>query len=127
MKKVLIIDDDSDIGDALFAGLEGKYELREADRWKEGTKMAKEFVPDLVVLNVMMEHLDSGFEMSREIGHNEHLKDTKILMLTSIDKGKKMNFKKYAGDPDWLLVDDYVVRPIDPEEFSEKIEELIGR
>lgn len=126
MKKVLIIDDDSDIRDILIAGLEGKYELREADSREEGTKAVKEFVPDLVVLDVMMEHLDSGFEMSREIRHNKQFKDTKILMLTNIDKEKKLDFKKYAGDPDWLPVDGYVVKPIDLEEFSGKVEKLIG-
>lgn len=74
MKKVLIIDDDPDIREVLTSRLEGKYELREAGSRKEGTKALKEFVPDLVVLDVMMEDLDSGIEMSREISHDEQLR-----------------------------------------------------
>ena len=126
MKKVLIIDDDPDIREVLSSRLEGKYELREAGSREQGTKVLKEFVPDLVVLDVMMEDLDSGIEMSREISHDEQLKHVKILMVTNIDKEMKVDFKKLAGDHDWLPVDDYVVKPIDLEEFLVKIEKLIG-
>jgi CheY-like chemotaxis protein len=126
MKKILIIDDDPDIREVLMTILEGKYELQEAGSREEGTKALKEFVPDLVVLDVMMEKHDSGFEMSREIRHDEQLKHAKILMLTNVDKEMKMDFKKVAGDQDWLPVDDYIVKPIDPKEFLPKVEKLIG-
>ncbi len=126
MKKVLIIDDDSDIREVLTTVLEGKYELKEAGSREEGEKALKEFVPDLVVLDVMMERHDSGFEMSRDIKHNEQLKHAKILMLTNVDKEMKMDFKKVAGDEDWLPVDDYIVKPLEPKEFLAKVEKLIG-
>jgi CheY-like chemotaxis protein len=126
MKKVLIIDDDPDIREVLTTILEGKYELQEAGSREEGEKTVKEFVPDLVILDVMMEKHDSGFEMSRNIKHDEQLKHAKILMLTNVDKEMKMDFKKVAGDPDWLPVDDYIVKPVEPKEFLEKVEKLIG-
>ena len=126
MKKVLIIDDDADIRETLLLILEGKYELREAGSRAEGMNLLKDFLPDLVLLDVMMERHDSGFEMCREIKNDPQLQHTKILMLTNVDKEMKMDFKKLAGDPDWLPVDDYVVKPIDPKEFLSKIEKLIG-
>ena len=126
MKKVLIIDDDVDIREVLTTVLEGKYELKEAGSREEGMKAVKEFIPDLVILDVMMEKHDSGFEMAREIKHDEQLKHTKILMSTNVDREMKMDFKKIAGDQDWLPVDDYVVKPIDPKGILSKIEKLIG-
>ena len=126
MKKVLIIDDVADIRETLMLILEGKYELREAGSRAEGMNLLKDFLPDLVLLDVMMERHDSGFEMSREIKNDPQLQHTKILMLTNVDKEMKMDFKKLAGDPDWLPVDDYVVKPIDPKEFLSKLEKLIG-
>ncbi len=126
MKKVLIIDDDVDIREVLLTILEGKYELQEAGSREEGMKVLKEFRPDLVILDVMMERHDSGFEMSREIKNNDELKDTKILMTTSVDQEMKMDFKKIAGDADWLPVDDYICKPIDPKGFIPKVENLIG-
>ena len=126
MKKVLIIDDDADLRETLMLILEGKYELREASSRAEGMKKLKEFLPDLVLLDVMMERHDSGFEMSREIKNDPQLQHTKILMLTNVDKELKMDFKKIAGDPDWLPVDDYMVKLIEPNQLLSKIEKLIG-
>jgi len=74
----------------------------------------------------MMEKIDSGFDMAREIKNDEQLKNTKILMLTNVDAELKMNFKKEAGKSDWLPVDDYVTKPIDPKDFLPKVEKLIG-
>jgi CheY-like chemotaxis protein len=126
MKKILIIDDDVDIREVLTTVLRGKYELREAGSRKDGMEAVKAFKPDLVVLDVMMEKHDSGFDMSREIKNNPQLQHTKILMLTNVDKEMKMDFKKIAGDPDWLPVDDYIVKPIDPKQFLQKVKKLIG-
>jgi len=126
MKKVLIIDDDPDIRDVLATSLEGKYEVQEAGSREDGARALKDFIPELIVLDVMMEELDSGFEMAREIKHNNQLKRAKILMLTNVDKEKNIDFKATAGDKHWLPVDDYVVKPIDPVKFLEKVEGLIG-
>jgi CheY-like chemotaxis protein len=126
MKKVLIIDDEPRIREVLTTILEGKYELQEAGSRKEGMKVLKEFIPDLIVLDVMMEDLDSGFEMAREIRQDEELKDIKILILTSADQEMDMDFKKFAGDEEWLPVDGYINKPIKPKEFLAKVEKLIG-
>ena len=126
MKKILIIDDDPDIRKILRTILKGKYDVKETVNREEGAKALKEFVPDLVVLDVMMEEYDSGFEMSKEIRHDEQFKHTNILMVTSIDEKMHVDFKQNAGDPEWLPVDDYIVKPIKPQEFLEKVEELIG-
>lgn len=126
MKKVLIIDDDVDIRDVLTTILEGKYELQEAGSREEGMRILKEFRPDLVILDVMMERHDSGFELSREIKNDEELKNIKILITTSVDQEMNMDFKKEAGKSDWLPVDDYIVKPIDPKGFIPKVENLIG-
>ena len=126
MKKVLIIDDDPDIREVIKMILEGKYELREAGSREEGASAFKEFAPDLVVLDVMMERHDSGFELAREMKNNAQQKDAKILMLTNVDNEMNMDFKATAGDPDWLPVDDYIVKPITPHEFLPKVEKLLS-
>ncbi len=126
MKKILVIDDEPNIRDVLTTILKGKYDVKEAANREEGTKALKEFVPDLVVLDVMMEEYDSGFEMAREIKYDKQLNHAKILMLTSVDTKMKIDFKETAGDQYWLPVDDYVVKPIRPQEILTKVEELIG-
>lgn len=127
MKKVLIIDDDPDIREVVKTILEGQYDVREALNREDGEKTLQTYVPDLVVLDVMMERHDSGFEMARDIKHDARLKQAKILMLTNVDNEMKMDFKSTAGDPDWLPVDDYQVKPIDPKTFLPKVQALIGK
>lgn len=126
MKKVLIIDDDPDIREVVKTILSDKYEVREAASREEGTATLKDYHPDLVVLDVMMEKHDSGFELAREIKAQDDLKNIKILMTTNVDNEMKMDFKKTAGDPDWLPVDDYVVKPVDPKTFLPKVAKLLG-
>ncbi len=125
MKKILIVDDDADIRLAISTLLEGKYELKEASSRSEAMETLKTFVPDLVVLDVMMEENDSGFNLAREIKDDDRLKNIKILMTTNIDNEMNMDFKKEAGDPDWLPVDDYIVKPVEAKSFLPKIEKLI--
>lgn len=125
MKKVLIIDDDPGIREALKTILEGQYDVQEADNATDGRKALQSGVPDLVMLDVMMEDLDSGFQLSREIRQDDRLANVKILMLTSADQEMGMDFEKYAGDSDWLPVDGYLTKPIKPKELLAKIEKLL--
>jgi len=125
MKKVFIIDDDEDLREVMKTVLAGKYELQEAGSKKEGWGMLKKSIPDLIILDVMMETVQAGFEMAREIKANQKLKKTKILMLTNVDNEFKINYQAEAGDPDWLPVDDYIVKPVEPKVLLQKVEKLI--
>ena len=125
MKKILIVDDDADMRDVLSAILEGKYEFKEACSKKEGLEILKDYDPDLIILDVMMEEINSGFDMARELKQSEKSRDVKLLMVTNVDNEMKINFKDEAGDNDWLPVDDYIIKPIDPESFLQKVEDFI--
>ena len=126
MKKILLIDDDADLREALSTILSGKYEIKEAESQEDGFQVLKNFSPDLIVLDVMMETNSSGFEMSRKLKNDNKYKDIKILMLTSIDNISNFDFKSNAGDKDWLPVDDYITKPIEPKPFLDKIEKMLS-
>jgi CheY-like chemotaxis protein len=124
MKKILIIDDDAELRHMMKTVLSLKYDLREAGSKKEGLTALKKFAPDLVILDVMMETETAGFELAREIKSNKKSKQVKILMITSIDRKEQLDFKSEAGDAAWLPVDDYVVKPIEPQTLLLKVEKL---
>ncbi len=126
MKKILIVDDDPDIRRALVAVLEGKYELKTAAGREEAGEALKSFKPELVILDVMMETVSSGFDLSRELKQDKRLGGMKILMLTSVDSAMNIDFKSSAGDPDWLPVDDYLSKPIEPKVLLQKVANLIA-
>jgi CheY-like chemotaxis protein len=127
MKKILIVEDDEDMRTILKTMLSGKYEVNEAASAREGKEKLADFSPDLLILDVMMEELDSGFQLARSVRQEQGLENIKILMTTSIDNEMKINFKKSAGDESWLPVDDYIVKPLKKDEVLGKIEALIGK
>ncbi len=125
MKKILIIDDDPDQRELLTVIFSGKYDIKEAGSRKEGFQVLEKFIPDLVILDVMMENSNAGFEMARELKNNAKFEKIKILMLTNVDNETNIDFKSTAGDEDWLPVDEYVIKPIQPKQFIERVENLI--
>jgi len=127
MSKILIIDDDIDIVEAMRIILERRgYQVSSAESGQEGLKKAKQDKPDLIILDVMMEHLDTGFELSRDLKKDQILKDVPILMLTAIKERTGLGFEKEAGDKDWLPVDYYSDKPIKPEELIAGVQRLLG-
>lgn len=125
MKKILLIDDDPDLREVMNTVLSPQYDLELADSKEAGYKMLENSIPDLIVLDVMMESYDSGFEMCRELKNNDKYKDIRILILTSVDKRMNIDFKAEAGDPDWLPADDYISKPVEPQELLAKVENLL--
>lgn len=126
MAKILIIDDDMDLVESMKVVLrKSQYEVATASSGEEGLKKVKETSPDLIILDIMMETKDKGFEIARELKGNKDYKDIPILMLTSVKETTGMDFKKEAGDNVWLPVDDYCDKPLEPDELVSKIKRLL--
>lgn len=125
--RILIIDDDPDITEAMSVVLENKgYEVRSARDSDEGMERLKEARPDLMILDVMMRTSQEGFEFSRQIKHDEQFKDIPILMLTAVKQKKGLDFKSAAGDEDWLPVDAFLDKPVKPDMLIEKVQDLLS-
>src|SRR3989338_10585239 len=126
MAKILIIDDDPDIVEGMEVVLESKdYEVSNAKSGEDGIKKAKQEKFDLVILDVMMETKDKGFEVAREI--KKENKDIPIIMLTAIKEKLGFDFKGESGDQDWLPVDDYLDKPLKPQELIAKVESFLKK
>ncbi len=125
-KHVLIIDDDPDYSEAIRAVLESKgYTAETAPNSKSGLDMIKNKKPNLIVLDVMMETKDEGFNFARMLKKDEQYKAIPILMLTAIKESTGFDFKSEVGDNKWLPVDDYCDKLIGMEDLMVKIEKLL--
>jgi DNA-binding response OmpR family regulator len=124
--KIVVTDDDPEIRDTIQAMLEmrGYTALTAPDR-NEGMATIRRERPDLVILDVMMESWQDGFEMSREMRKDPELKDISILMLTAVGERTGIDVKSSAGDPAWLPVDSFLEKPVEPDVLFAKIEELL--
>jgi len=116
--KILIIEDDPYICEliVLYAEKNG-YLVSVADNGMRGLKMYDDILPDLVILDIMMPEID-GWEVCKEI---RRFDQTPIIMLTA--KGE--SYDKLKGFE--LGVDDYVVKPFDPNELMARIKAVLRR
>lgn len=125
--KILIVDDDPDLTKALKATLENKdYIVITASDGSEGMDKIKTDKPDLLVLDVMMSTSQEGFEMARELKKDARSKKMPILMLSAVKGKTGIDFKSAAGEPDWLPVDGFLDKPVEPQTLLAEIKRLLS-
>ena len=125
--KILIVDDDIDYTLSLRAILENQhYDVITAINKTEGMEKARLLKPDLIILDVMMDRIQEGFEMSRELRKEPEFKSLPILMLTSIDSVTGVGFKSAAGDEDTIPVNAYIDKPVEPQVLLAEIRKLLS-
>jgi len=83
-KRILIIDDEASFTRMVKLNLEktGAFEVREENRAAYAVAAAREFKPDLVLLDVIMPAMDGG-DVAAQIRNDRHLKGTPIVFLTA--------------------------------------------
>ena len=125
-RKILIVDDDVDLSDSLALILErAGYDSLTATSRSEGMEKIRTAQPDLIILDVMMETWQDGFEMSRDLKKDPRLRDTPILMLTSIEELTGLELKSSVGDPVWLPVDAFLDKPVSPDTLLATVRNLL--
>lgn len=116
--KILVIDDDANICEALKLYLENEgYEIKCASDGAEGISYFKMYEPDLVLLDIMLPRKD-GWQVCREI---REISSKPIIMLTA--KGEV--FDKVLGLE--LGADDFIVKPFNTKELSARIKAVLRR
>ncbi len=121
MNKILIIEDDSAINDLIKINMELiGYSVIQALDGIKGFALAKQEVPNLVILDVMMPDVD-GYTVAQRIRQNPQTKDVPILMLTALSQLKD----KVKGFD--IGVDDYLCKPFEMEELKVRVRALLKR
>jgi len=132
MKKILIVDDEQDIVESL------KFVLEAADftcycayNGEDGLRLAKEIVPDLIILDVMMPKIN-GYKISRLLKYDEELylplprgihnkyKNIPILMVTARSQEEDKLIGEETG------ADEYITKPFELDEVVKKVEQYLN-
>jgi two-component system alkaline phosphatase synthesis response regulator PhoP len=125
-KKILIIDDDKDYGDALRIVLESNgYAVDHVLNIDEGIKTTKEYRPNLIILDVMMDKHTDGFDFCYSMKHDEEFKHIHILMVTAVTEKTGFKFSPET-DGEYLEADDYAAKPIGASELLSRVNKLIA-
>ena len=126
-KKILIIDDDKDIFESMKIVLEAEgYNVIWATNGKDGLDKCKNEKPDLVILDVMMNTDDEGFQVAYKMKQDEELSKIPIIMATSISEKTGFTFDK-EKDEDFLPVNEFLEKPVDPKTLIDKVRENLGQ
>ena len=120
-KKILLVDDEIDILDFLSYNLNNEgYEVRVAKNGQEGVNIAKEFLPDLILLDMMMPEMN-GVETCEKIRSLDSTKEIAIAFLTA--RGE--DYSQIAGFE--AGADDYILKPIKPKVLMSRVKALLKR
>lgn len=132
-RKILVIDDDIDLVELIKITLEANnYEVHSASNGTEGLRMVKEVNPDLIILDVMMDTLTEGFQVSQTLRSPDPKSEYRayakipIIMCTAISQKMHMKFSP-KKDQDLLPVDEFVEKPIRLEALLEKVQGLLPK
>ena len=116
--KILVVDDDPDIVEILKYNLKNSgYSVKSAGNGVEAIKKAKKFIPDIILMDVMMPEM-SGIEACEEIKNINQLSQAIIIFLSARSEDYTQISAYDAG------ADDYISKPVKPKILLKKISNI---
>lgn len=119
-KKILVVDDESDLLRVMVIRLEGTgFEVIGGADGKEALELARKILPDLIILDVYLPVMD-GDEVAKILKSDEKMKQIPIILISASTRSLPDKVKKSGAD-------DYIIKTFEPEELIEKVKKLIDR
>ncbi len=120
-KKIMIIDDDIDLVEAMRITLESAgFEVIDAQDGAKGLEILIAEKPDLLILDVMMDTQDEGFQLAYQLRSSEKTRDIPILMVSAVGAQTGYSFDS-AKDEAFLPVEEYIEKPINPQALIDAV------
>ena len=131
MSKIYIIDDDRNIVESMSIVLKKNgYEVVSQYTEENVVNNLLDSKPDMVILDVMFpQNVSAGFDIAREIKNDKRVSHIPIIMLSAInEKGVYSGtFSNTDKDDSWLPVDEFVEKPIKPDQLLEKVKSILNQ
>jgi len=122
MKKILVIDDEKEILAILEkALLRANYEVRCASSGQEALNVARDFFPDVILLDIAMPDID-GYSLAAELYSIRQVRNAPIIFMTGQELDVEAIEKRALG----LGAYDYILKPCGIRELLEKIKKALG-
>jgi CheY-like chemotaxis protein len=122
-----LVDDDPDFLEMHKAVLQNRgYEVFTATSAQEGLGRVRAEMPDLIILDLMMEKHDAGFSFSKAVKTDPLFRTIPILMVTSVAEATGYRFS-LEEDGYWMKTDDFLNKPVPPEVLLEAVDKLLRK
>ncbi len=127
MTKIKLVDDDLEITEDIMSILKSESFYVEAySELKGAIEFIKDGVPDLIILDVMFpENPAGGLDLARELRTYDELLKIPVILFTNINQELPMGFSQDDIDDEWMPVQAFMEKPINPGELIDKIRALL--
>ena len=123
--RVLVVDDDPDFVEITRTILQAHgFQVASAANGSQAIEMMRQEPPDVVILDVMMQGATEGYQVSQIMRDEPQLSRIPVLMVTSIMDSPLAG--QFPTD-EYLPIDDYLRKPVNPKELVERVRSLIKR
>ena len=127
--KILVIDDDPDFIEAVLPVLNAaSYDVITAKNPEEGKAKILQAKPDLILLDIMMDSLFDGFSLCHQIKTGKEFKEvqnTPVIHISAVKEMTGSRFQFQSGEQGMCPPDDYIDKPVKPEDLIARIEKLL--
>ena len=125
-KKIVIIDDDPEICEAMSHILsQNGYQVFTALDTRKGHQLFVDTRPDLLILDIMMETMDEGLNFATEVKKNDGVFGVPILIVSARPPVENGYGRALDDDLDWIHADIFMEKPVEPEELIHNVKLLI--
>ena len=125
---IMFVDDDRDLLMAQEAYFSRRgYKVLTAATRERALALLAENTPDLIVLDLMMEHYDSGLTLNHELRKDARFAKLPIIMLSGVASTTRENLGGLLRDqPSWSKLDAFLDKPVTAQQLLRVIEEKLG-
>ena len=125
-KKILVADDDPDVVEQLSLLLTAQgYEVHAAGGQKEAEELLLSVRPDLAIIDLMMEEMDSGFVLCHNL--KRLYPETPVILLTAVTAATGLSFDVRSPEAQaWVKADKILDKPVRPEQLRAEVRRLLG-
>jgi len=125
--KIVIVDDNTDFLFTMETFLQRNgFEVLTAEDGQKGLELIQKERPDLILLDIMMETLFSGFEVCKQLRSNDELKDIPIIGVSAMGEELDINYRQWP-DYDYFSPDTFLDKPVDKQRLLQLIPEVIKK
>lgn len=120
MKKILVVDDQSEIRKLISLTLSRRYQVSQAADAAEAYAAIREDPPAAVILDVMMPGAMDGYQLCAELKRDPALRHVHVVLVTARGQAKDQEYGKSVG------ADAYFVKPFSPLSLVRHLEQALG-